>query len=195
MHLVTYQALERLMKEWTITKMLALAVEDGDTEAPFIKGGSCLLQCSLPLQYGLSCKCWMYACAVTDMAIPLSLIHPQWLLNGPEYVYSEMTFDPGFTEDKYADAYANNDDNRPDLGDEDDVDGEHEIRGDRYRDRGASLVESAVLRVVDQQKRIESTDLSEEYARQLENVLNRFERRWKEKEQVNMSLPTTSYVS
>lgn len=102
-----------------------------------------------------------------------------------------MTFDPGFNVDKYADAYANNDDNRPDLEDEDEVDGEHEIRGDRYRGRGASLFESAVLRVVDQQKRIESADLSEEYARQLENVLNRFERKWKEKEQVKMSLPTT----
>jgi hypothetical protein len=51
-----------------------------------LDGPGCPLACELPLRYGLPCRHWMYEAVVRASPIPLSLVHPRWLLNGPAVV-------------------------------------------------------------------------------------------------------------
>ena len=46
----------------------------------------CPLECELPLRWGLPCRYWMYSAFVDETPIPLSLIYPRWLFNGPDYL-------------------------------------------------------------------------------------------------------------
>ena len=42
----------------------------------------CQLECTLPIQFGLPCRCWMASGINQGLALPLSLIHPRWLIDG-----------------------------------------------------------------------------------------------------------------
>jgi hypothetical protein len=46
----------------------------------------CLFACELPLRYSLPCRHWLYKAVVRSWAIPLTLLHPRWLLDGPPVV-------------------------------------------------------------------------------------------------------------
>jgi hypothetical protein len=48
----------------------------------------CLLAHSLPLRYGLPCRCWMYHCIYNGTALPLSAVDPRWHIKGPDFVRS-----------------------------------------------------------------------------------------------------------
>lgn len=61
-------------------------------------GESCVYDRELPLRYGLPCKCWLYSCVANSIPIPISLIHPQWFLDGPLFVISwRMPLDYGLS--------------------------------------------------------------------------------------------------
>ena len=88
--------------------MWALEIEEGKVSRPIRT--ECVLDCSLPLQYGLPCKCWLYQCIAEDVHIPISLIHPRWLFDGPEYVSQwRMTFNLEFDISMYERALTAND--------------------------------------------------------------------------------------
>ncbi len=46
----------------------------------------CQLECELPLRWGLPCRHWMCPAFVDETPILLSLIHPRWLFDGPDYL-------------------------------------------------------------------------------------------------------------
>jgi hypothetical protein len=48
--------------------------------------GGCLAACELPIRYGLPCRHWMSKAVECGYALPLSLIHPRWWLEGPAIV-------------------------------------------------------------------------------------------------------------
>jgi hypothetical protein len=75
---------------------LADELED-QLELNFIPGTECKLGCELPLRYSLPCKHWLYK-AFDDVAIPISLFHPRWLLKGPSVLYNRwiMSWDMSY---------------------------------------------------------------------------------------------------
>jgi hypothetical protein len=89
--LLTHYALDLVMTEWSNTKIMGLAIEEGKEEAvdfePENPGSGCLLACELPLRYGLPCKHWMYAAFLRGCQLPLSLFHPRWLFDGPPVLH------------------------------------------------------------------------------------------------------------
>jgi len=84
---ITSYALSLAMKEWSATKLIADELEESQTELNFIPSTECKLGCELPLRYGLPCKHWLYKAFVKDIAIPISLFHPRWLLDGLAVLY------------------------------------------------------------------------------------------------------------
>ena len=91
---ITHEAINILIREWNSTMQLALKVKSEELDAP--EGEKCLMDCILPMQYRLPCKCWLYRCVELSVPIPISLIHPRWLLDGPDYVGAwQMSFDLG----------------------------------------------------------------------------------------------------
>lgn len=97
--------LDILIPEWRATQRWAELLggapkteaeeEAGDDEVPdppVIPG--CVLGCGLPIRMGLPCRCWMWVCLEGDRPktpIPISLIHPRWLLDGPGAHYTPWT--------------------------------------------------------------------------------------------------------
>jgi hypothetical protein len=82
----------------------------------------------LPLRYGLPCHHWLFQACLKDEPIPISLFHPQWLLDGPpalaqpwrmSYQSQEPQQRPGIVEDRQA--------------------------GDRFRRGGEELLASVAL--------------------------------------------------
>jgi hypothetical protein len=84
---ITGYALDKAMKEWSATKNMADNIEEDKLELQFEPGTECKLGCELPLRYGLPCKHWLYKAFIDDVAIPLSLFHPRWLLDGPAMLH------------------------------------------------------------------------------------------------------------
>ncbi|KAL6405702.1 hypothetical protein AUP68_10838 [Ilyonectria robusta] len=85
----------------------------------------CPFACELPLRYSLPCRHWLYEAVVRSWAIPLTLLHPRWLLDGPPVVrnwtmsYGEQT-----------------------------VPEDAENLGDRYQDGGRNMILQSALEVV-----------------------------------------------
>jgi hypothetical protein len=99
--LLTHYALDLVMTEWSSTKIMGLAIEEGKEEAVDFEleeeeaadcelgslGPMCPSACALPLRYGLPCKHWMYPAFRRGCQLPLSLFHPRWFFNGPLVLY------------------------------------------------------------------------------------------------------------
>jgi hypothetical protein len=88
--LLTHYCLDLVMTEWSNTKIMGLAVEEGKEEAVDFNpesGSACPLACELPLRYGLPCKHWMYPAFLRGCQLPLSLFHPRWLFDGPPVLH------------------------------------------------------------------------------------------------------------
>ena len=61
-------------------------LEKSNQSCPSIEGNRCRAECLLPIQFGLPCQYFLYHCLVKQKAIPMSLIHPGWGLDGPDNV-------------------------------------------------------------------------------------------------------------
>jgi hypothetical protein len=79
---ITGYALEKATKEWSATKIIADDIKADQQELDFILRTECKLGCELPLRYSLPCKHWLYKAFIDNVAIPISLFHPRWLLDG-----------------------------------------------------------------------------------------------------------------
>ncbi len=162
--LITHQAIEMLLREWNIASKWALdsADDDADEVDPEPEQG-CQLLCQLPLRYGLPCKCWLYQCIVEEIPIPISLIHPRWLYDGPDYVAGwSMSFDPDLEPSEYMENVIG--DNKLDES----------KSGDKFAQRGANLIEGSALKALDFHKSIPQSHRAEKYARGLEKYTERF---------------------
>jgi hypothetical protein len=90
-NLLTHYALNLVMTEWSNTKIMGVAIDEGKEEAinfePEMFEPICPLACGLPLRYGLPCKHWMYPAFLRGCQLPLSLFHPRWLFDGPSVLH------------------------------------------------------------------------------------------------------------
>ncbi len=70
----THQALGFLIPEWETTQS-----SYADFEQPIEPG--CSSACELPVRWGLPCQHWIHPAISEAVPLPLSLVHPQWLLD------------------------------------------------------------------------------------------------------------------
>jgi len=81
---VTHRAIELMSTE--LVALLTMQSNQEDKEAfttlASTKSPVCQLDCTLPIQFGLPCRCWMAYGIDQGLALPLSLIHPRWLIDG-----------------------------------------------------------------------------------------------------------------
>ncbi len=85
LHRITHYALNLSMEELIKAKELLDTLEKrGDLYDSFEPSVGCRLECSLPLRFGIPCRCWMAYFYSRDLPIPLNLFHPRWLYDGPE---------------------------------------------------------------------------------------------------------------
>ena len=92
---VTHFALHKLSVEWESTKEWARRLGEGRVDWEEEEEGpqpgpepldipGCQSACELPVRFDLPCMHWMHACIELEIPIPLSLLHPRWLIDGPE---------------------------------------------------------------------------------------------------------------
>ena len=143
---ITYEAMDLVLREWNAAKRWFEDVENEKVEAP--EAEACEQACDLPNQYSLPCKCWLFFCIPEGIPIPLSLIHPRWLLYPLEVVIGwKMSFDRTIEVSDYYTMTGS-------TGDGDDGDmGPSNIMppppGYRYERKGAVLLENAALGAYD----------------------------------------------
>lgn len=83
---ITHEALNLLFRDWIATIKLAEDLEKSNQPCSNTERNRCRTECLLPVQFGLPCRCFLYHCLVEEKAIPMSLIHPRWALDGPDYM-------------------------------------------------------------------------------------------------------------
>ena len=166
---VTHQAIELVHGELISAKEWVSDVEEGVSQEP--SGDACQIACHLPKRYGLPCKCWLYCCVVSDSPIPLSLLHPRWLVGAPEIVVGwQMTFDPSVTPATYA-ALRGDDDARSQSRDQSDNHDDQvppsEPTQSRYNRRGLDMLEANAFSTYEYLKEIPDSHRAEEFAKEM----------------------------
>src|SRR5437764_1047237 len=86
---ITNYALKKIKKEWHSLKLSLQADQDFDL-------GAC--RCELLLRFGLPCKHHLLRAYRVGMAIPKSLVHPRWWLNGP--VVHQLDWQPRYPDEE-----------------------------------------------------------------------------------------------
>ncbi|KJZ69110.1 hypothetical protein HIM_11500 [Hirsutella minnesotensis 3608] len=84
---VPHYVLGKLAPEWEAAKALRwMQGTELEKERETLSASSqpgCPFSCELPSRYSLPCRHWLYEVVVRSWSIPLSLLHPRWLLDGP----------------------------------------------------------------------------------------------------------------
>ena len=80
---ITYESLNLLLRELIAVGKLAEEIKKSDEPCLDIENDTCKLECALPIQFGVTCKYFLYHCLVWNEPIFLTLIHPHWFLDGP----------------------------------------------------------------------------------------------------------------
>ena len=144
----------------------------------------------MPKRYNLPCKCWLYRCVITEEAIPLSLLHPRWLLKVPEVVVGwEMTFDPSITPADYT-SLLDTRDARSHSSNQSDYRDNHvaplkPIRS-RYDRRGLDLMEAGAFDAYELHKKIPESHRAEEYARDITKAIQKVNHAYNNKPEVTL---------
>ena len=180
---ITHQAIELLHRELIAVKGWVIDVEDEASRAP--EGDSCQKACHLPNRYGLPCKCWLYRCVIEGIAIPLSLLHPRWLIKAPEIVVGwQMTFDPAITAADYARLTGTEDapsqSSSESDGDDDQGPIPEPVRS-RYHRRGLDLLEAGASSAYEVHGKILEGHRAEEYSREMSKAIQKVNRAFGEK--------------
>ncbi|KAH6973981.1 hypothetical protein EDB80DRAFT_831305 [Ilyonectria destructans] len=126
---VPHYVLSMVAPEWEAAKALRWRqnreLEKEREALSALNKPGCPFACELPLRYSLPYRHWLYEAVVRSWAIPLTLLHPRWLLDGPPVVrnwtmsYGEQT-----------------------------VPEDAENLGDRYQDGGRNMILQSALEVV-----------------------------------------------
>lgn len=157
---ITHEALNLLLCEWIATMMLAEDLEQLNQPCPNIEGNRCRIECLLPVQFDLPCRCFLYHCLIEQKLISMSLIHPRWALDGPDYVPKN-----GWKMVLYI----------SDVGQLSPTAHNQESKeGDRFEDHGMALLETTTLQSIDYGKFLLSHD-RELYAKALAELNNAFQ--------------------
>lgn len=172
-HLITHEALERLIVEWNNTRIWAdkLVKEGGDE--PEEEG--CISDCGLPPRFGLPCKCWLYSCFMEEVSIPCSLIHPRWYIDGPAYVRTGA----------WSMSLSSESDSNPTAGPSTAA-GPSTQKGDQFSRHGLDLLESSALQSIAHAKTLPPHE-RENYAA----ALKKFHKAYQQKASTHSELPVT----
>ena len=187
MQIVTHQCLLFLLPELNAAKDLWVKVRDGELSEAMEWGFSCVVRCSLPLQYSLLCRCWLYRCVKEQKPIPLSLIHPRWLFDGPELNREwQMSFDPSITKAHYSrlGASSESSDNSDD-GDEPRPSAfvaPAASSTDRYEEAGKVLFEKTFMELAAEAQQIPEAYKQEQFHKMLAAHMKSFKDQWDQKE-------------
>lgn len=163
-------------------------------------GESCVYDCEMPLRYGFPCKCSLYSCIASFIPIPISLVHPRWLIDGPSFViFWRMALDYGLSFEQMRSLAEEIQDNiHQKLREEENMQVEVEEMeqvkiksGDRFCRGGVDFLYSAAYEAIDFHKSIANTHRVEEYARDYTRVMEKLNKKSKAKELARPSLPTT----
>ena len=82
---ITHEGLNLFLRKWIAIVKLAEELEKSDIPCPDIENDTCKLECALPIEFGLPCKCSLYHCLISSKPIASLLIHPRWFLDEPAY--------------------------------------------------------------------------------------------------------------
>lgn len=145
---IIHESLNLLLREWIAAGKLVEEIEKSDEPCPDIENDTCKLECALPIQFGLPCKCFLYHCLVRSEPISLTLIHPRWFLDGPLYIPEN-----GWRM-RFSDFRAEN----PMLFQE------KKMESDRFQDHGMALLEESVMVSLDYARTLPVHE-REEYAK------------------------------
>ncbi|KJZ68301.1 hypothetical protein HIM_12309 [Hirsutella minnesotensis 3608] len=129
----------------------------------------CPFSCELPSRYSLPCRHWLYEVVVRSWYIPLSLLHPRWLLDGPAVVrHWSMSYGDAAPTDA-------------------------DMSGDQYRDGGRNMVLQSGLEVVQAQAALRGQQ-AEEFSRlfrlQNERLIANFQRHAQSRSLLPPELPS-----
>ena len=159
---VTHYALELLKKEWKVTSewpgtifrgrpsfLLEETGQEGEAEGPengpplpdVHLGPVCLLACPLPLRFSLPCRCWLFHCLRNRNPIPLSLLHPRWIIDGPPFVQQ-------WSMSLYETVQSSDDEDPPAREPRD------RGEGDAFRNDGEQLILNTSLAALEAQKEL-----------------------------------------
>ena len=83
---ITYKALNLLLREWISTRKLVEDLIILNKSPPDIQHNICKKEYSLPIQYGLPCKYFLFYCLIEDEVISPLLIHPRWFFDESPYI-------------------------------------------------------------------------------------------------------------
>lgn len=155
---VTNAALERMAPEWEKLKEIHRAADVEEIERISMLSEKdveqCEEGCDLPTRFGLPCSCFMAKAFVLNAALPLSLVHPRWLIDGRVGGGWKMGYETVLPSS--------------DTGLE---------AGDLYRNHGRNLTLATAMQLIDAQVQL-SGERADYFAylfkRQAENLLPQF---------------------
>lgn len=181
---VTHQAIELIYRELIGVKQERLDVEEEGLFQAAI-GNKCQNACHRPKRYSLPCKYWLYRCVVSDIPIPLSLIHPRWLFEAPEIVVGwEMACDPSITPAHCASMLgtdnARSQSNGQSSDDDDGAPGPVPALW-RYARRGLDMLKAEAISAYDFHKKIPEAHRAEEYTREIMKAIQGVNRAYDQK--------------
>ena len=194
---ITHQAIDLLIVQWNAAKTWFFDAEDDLIDAP--PEGRCSYACDLPRQFGLPCKCWLYHICRRDIPIPISLIHPRWLFKAPEVVaHWEMSLDPSISVEDYQNLNAtegssdsdSDDSSSSNRGDNIKTSTEQQgsLLGDKFKRRGAALIEKTTLNSMEYHKKIRDAHQAEEFAREQAILMARLQPKYDKRREIDLPI-------
>jgi hypothetical protein len=138
--------LKKIMQEWENTKKLGEENEDNVVQIEgfdiYADNAECPYKCQLPERFGLPCRHWMLGAYEMKLAIPMSLVHPRWLRDGPPFLNSpwKMTFAVEETTSNDNSHIASGMGSTIDTSTQSAETTQDRYIGDRYRNRGKNLM-------------------------------------------------------
>lgn len=79
---ITKTALKMMDDEWKRMRF-SVSLGEFDDIDDLCNNPHCIHDCELPTRYGLPCMCFMVKAYYEKIPLPLSLVHPRWLIDGP----------------------------------------------------------------------------------------------------------------
>jgi hypothetical protein len=145
--------------------LLFVASLSGYDECFFAEGASRPYECELPLRYALPCQHWMLGAYELDVSIPLSLIHPRWLLDGPPYLTQDliMYFEPSEDSENITPVTYEGQSKPAHTSTTICEDPSSRYSGDVYYNHGQNLIMRTALEAVAKQKSLKGPD-AEKYS-------------------------------
>ena len=126
------------MREWIAAVKLAEELKKFDVPCPDIENDMWKLECTLPIQLGLPCKCFLYHCLIRGKPLTPSLIHPRWFLDWSLYVSKNgwrMRYSNCQVENQMPEDFQ-----------------EKKMPSDRYQEHGMALLEELAIESLDYAK-------------------------------------------